>query len=821
MADKKLIFRNKYGQNNFGIYHYLDGNTNDNYYDSDSIPIQYDKFSGKDLYTTSVGNEINEAIMSSEMRSSISSAFDALQYVGESFLKINKLIIKNSDVNSDINDVYFNVYILSHAFSPLKSAAGEFYGYDDLLSAVKKTPTEVLPQPALFWNQHGPDYDEGESPGNIINNETIFTSFDLLNNAANVVLPNTSTEQHYANFDPKETLLIDTTGGGEQQQTNIFQEDGIYNPIYIAVHMDGDMDTTYDKSRNENLCVYEISPEELFDWNGVTPQGAIKTLDLVAPAICRQSDDQDYTHAWSAKELSITVNTTGGSQVQYTDENGVVQGNYNPPDEFKKYLDQITPALGVNMSTPPNQEQLDSLILNMFPNRQINGEVSYNSSVDLVADIYYGSRIADYLPVVNVNTRNISNQKINNFQAYYESQEDRAYTSSPSNVELKFYSTLHPLPITDDSVNGGYYFDYFDFIYTLYDSSDYFVEYGGDDDLGFELENRLKFTGTDVTYHRVYWEGSGYANSTTNIAISNDVGYMYLVVDWNDRNNKYKSIEDVLVDWPRTISELGKKQKQNLYYIKNIHSTINNNYNTPGIKNIKSIMFSYNDVSLVEPLRWKLVTTRIFLDIPVNEFPDFGEVGGSDYITIPWPYTTPIIGGVSQGSKYLKSIDETLSGGTIGDLDIIDENFLVTAQEEDELGQNIEKMDLEQVRFFNQSYDLNKLLNIPIEPANGYYIAPYTDNGYWDGETNSFSEETSVGQIFINDNLDLKLKSNCQLEFNTGNLTNKSIDDSSGKGNKGLLIGDYKVKKIAKGQPMRRDSFIKVPKKTSNKNGAL
>ena len=117
-------------------------------------------------------------------------------------------------------------------------------------------------------------------------------------------------------------------------------------------------------------------------------------------------------------------------------------------------------------------------------------------------------------------------------------------------------------------------------------------------------------------------------------------------------------------------------------------------------------------------------------------------------------------------------------------------------------------MDLEQV-------------NIPIEPANGYYIAPYTDNGYWDGETNSFSEETSVGQIFINDNLDLKLKSNCQLEFNTGNLTNKSIDDSSGKGNKGLLIGYYKVKKIAKGQPMRRDSFIKVPKKTSNKNGAL
>ena len=47
------------------------------------------------------------------------------------------------------------------------------------------------------------------------------------------------------------------------------------------------------------------------------------------------------------------------------------------------------------------------------------------------------------------------------------------------------------------------------------------------------------------------------------------------------------------------------------------------------------------------------------------------------------------------------------------------------------------------------------------------------------------------------------------------------ILDSSGNSNKGMLIGDYKVKKVRKGEPMRRDSFIKVPKKTDNKKGAL
>ena len=78
-------------------------------------------------------------------------------------------------------------------------------------------------------------------------------------------------------------------------------------------------------------------------------------------------------------------------------------------------------------------------------------------------------------------------------------------------------------------------------------------------------------------------------------------------------------------------------------------------------------------IDYVEPLRWKLVTTRIFLDLPSTEFPDFNELGGNDYTTIPWPNTNPVIGGISQDSKYLKSVQDTLSGGKVGNQDIIDE----------------------------------------------------------------------------------------------------------------------------------------------------
>ena len=214
--------------------------------------------------------------------------------------------------------------------------------------------------------------------------------------------------------------------------------------------------------------------------------------------------------------------------------------------------------------------------------------------------------------------------------------------------------------------------------------------------------------------------------------------------------------------------------------------------------------------------RWKLITSRIYLDIPPSQYPDFSDVGGSEYSTIPWPFTTAIIGGVSEDSKYKTSIQKTLSGGKIGEFDIIDEKFLINDLQNDELGKSIRKLDLEQCRYFNTSYSIYDLLNINAIQNN--QIISF-DN--YDGEVNKFPEESSVGQIFINDNVDSDLKENCKLELNTGELTDKTILDTSGNANKGLLIGDYKVKKNNKGQPMRRDSFIKVAKKTGNSKGAL
>ena len=83
-----------------------------------------------------------------------------------------------------------------------------------------------------------------------------------------------------------------------------------------------------------------------------------------------------------------------------------------------------------------------------------------------------------------------------------------------------------------------------------------------------------------------------------------------------------------------------------------------------------------------------------------------------------------------------------------------------------------------------------------------------------------FSEETSVGEIFINENIDNDLINNCKIELNCGYEYKKFIDDTGNQANKGMLIGDYKINKRKKGIKMQRNSFIKVPKK-SKKDGAL
>ena len=761
---KKRLIRNKPRQNELGVYTYKDDNLNTDYLDSDSLPIRYDKFEGKDLSSVSIGDTLNEYILDSYIQelNGVTDGVDnnnnpkpvtRLRYEGQNFVEINSVTIKNRGVNTRINDVYFRFYIFSSLYYDPFTANGTARSAADFLNST--TGVHQGDIPAGFYYQGGPNYGENGEPGDglfqdiriledfssinklseseydantgtgkFVDIETDYDGQEIVTDTEIVV---NGTNRSRDGFDPRQTMLIRTLapeGGitldgvtydeGEDistrgapyippgNLTTIFQEDGTPNNVYIALFMDGDMNPKRgpDRSRDETLNIWTINPEELFDSAG---GGKVTVLEWDDADIEKFNHSAEKTAAFSATKLKVTINTIGGIR-----EDDIT---YNPPAEYKT-MDELTVIPPISRY---NSEMIDELILDMNPSREIlKQELDVRPYGDerVTYGRYLDGMFADYIPIPRVELLS-DTFDTRDFQIYYEDMDDRLLMSAPTTVNLTFDVGLNPEPnITIDP----YYFRT--------------VQEKWND---IELVDRYSVTGQDI---RVYGEeGDELTNNPLEIISNND--YMFFVIDWNDVDNIYQTMDDVMAEWPESLAELVERRKNNLYYPKVINRNVyggfrnylKHNYSTPGMKRIKSIMFSHTtDTNItdgifkgtegyenpIEPLRWKLVTTTIFVDIPSNEFPDFGQLGGDDYNTIPWPYTTPIIGGISGDSKYSKSISNILGGGKIGDLDIIDETFLIQAKENDELGKNIEKLDLEQCRYFNTGdYDINRLLNIP------------------------------------------------------------------------------------------------------------
>ena len=981
MAIKKYLISGQPKYTDISQYNFDDAEQNITYINSNSLPQNSDKFQNKDLQTTSYGHALNEQIIARN-----------LFFSGSSFIKIDKLRIDNTGVNYKTKNIKVEVYLFSQQSFvnddrndsntlPQDASYGKF---TSILN-----PSGVSDNPYQIYSETFSNKKAKKGLGNIENLEgvEIVTNINDRANLAIGDLPGSTFEDTSLSTADEDTVgLIDST---------------TLNPLYIAVWMRGNAKRWWGTDRRKRrLQVFQINNMELYDSEGSGRVNEISFDNASYSTTGGGGKGGAEAAAFKVSSLRLVVNTRAGEGgVEITSGDEAVIENVLSSVEF------ISPV-NYYISNNLYMGKFSTNFLQTSPNRQLINDDDYGvSQTDIFPDYFPLTHIRVVETLGGLNNDVIQND--DDLQTYHNDIQS-INASVPVNI-------------------------------------------------GFSLQ---MVSPTDFS--------TGYPQQDlTNPTDDNPAGnYFYFVIDWNDIDDKFTTIDDYLDSKPETLEELEEKQSNNLYNfrlqngdgIDDLNGPILNNlYTTPGIKTIKIIVFSYDETNN-QTGRWKLVKSRFYLNEPLYKYPDFGEVGGSDYTTIPWPYTTPIIGGVDGNSKYKKSVQNTLSSGKIGDSDIIDEKFLINDLENDEMGKTIIKFDLEQIRYFNKDYNMNTLLGVnsinydgfrpynyiiespnEIEDVlfenithNNYYgtsnqwfgelessgnrtgtdlyeqqkynddsrgihikytadaisgntwtffkyqrkdlnnsLKTYEEGGteytfevdirfnefssnapisyvfrtanrandygysyrqgdfsngnlhfyrgdegvysdsslqnklgdygdwitiketrklisnysssvedgyvdgfpnmefltnnwynnswdegssgdavldfdirnpimlpteiyeetdynllnqdriYWDGEINKFSEETSVGQIFIDDNLDLDLKQSCKLELNTGELTGKSILDTSGNSNKGLLIGDYKVKKVKKGQSMRRDSFIKVPKKTNNKNGAL
>tara|TARA_R100000995_G_scaffold18088_3_gene7356 strand:- start:3096 stop:5360 length:2265 start_codon:yes stop_codon:yes gene_type:complete len=754
VAQIKKILFDKPNQSDISQYNFDENTDNFNYNNSTSLPENNDKFQNKDLFTNCVGNIINEGIIEKN-----------LAFEGNSFIQIDNLFIKNTGVSGTTINNKVNIWIFSE----------KAYGGDptqDGYSTVKDNMKDEW----KFYYEKFDSQDENSEIGNV----TAVEGIPIVSNFG-VVSPSPA----LGDFPGIKWDIDDVTDDNgpftlssisePDLLTTIFNQ-GEYNPIYIVIKTQGDKDQWWpinSDERKRKYSIFKINNEDLFQKSENDYQGSTFQTTFTSPTATKTGEGGSGAtkSPWSVSSLKLTINTSAGGKNSFSDSS-----------EYQNIIPSVLPKLTVNENIFNSFDWL--LFLN--PTLQLDNTQDPDYPNTILSKGFY--RHPDFIPITTFGFSQ-NNQLGNTYvdlQSYYNDLNSIAKSSSPLNVTFN----IDFKGIDGDDLKHYYSYDSYSELIDEEDDSDF------------------------------------------PIGVVGDQLFYYFVIDWDDVEDKFKTLDDWLDSRPNNEFDYLEKQNQNLYKVKRINYTqgtnnglLSNVYTTPGIKNVKFIMISIFDGNGqnnwspdFEVGRWKLCTSRIYLDIPSNQYPDFSVVGGSDYTTLPWPYTTLIIGGVDKNSKYKISVQDTLSGGKIGNLDIIDEKLLINDIENDEMGKSVESMDLEQIRYFNTSYGMYDLLGI--DAVINSELIQY--NGfYYDGEVNKFSEESSVGQIFISDNMDLNLKQSCKLELNVGEVTAKSIVDSSGNSNKGLLMGDYKVKKIRKGEPMRRDSFIKVPKKTSNRKGAL
>lgn len=727
MAKKHLILNQpKFGD--LSQYNYDDTTDDFDYDNSNGLPINNDKFQNKDLYTNAVGSDLNNAIIERNLKPQ-----------GISSIKIDKIFIENV-VSHDVINIDIRGYLFSYnQFNNIINT-----GYDSINNALADEGEVVN---SRFFRHTRSTLTENSDLGNLTNVEgqTIISNLSTEPPTLGDGLPGQDGYNDGAGYDYNNLSIIDVLN--LETMVTRFIDENAFNPLFLVIWMKGDSDRWYEiDERKKRFQVFKIPNLDLFDTDdGGNPVGKVTTFekeDLSNYSTTGGEADSgdswyqgnvDHSAAFRVRDLQITITTLAAAKNTFDDS-----------DNYQQYFDLVLPKITFNsdITNPIN-------FLNISPNNQLNNSDSPGED--------YSETFSEYFPKTNIGfydskTKNLQTNYLD-LQSFYENNPILSLqTSAPATIglDVSFVNTTDLLMET--AVVGDYFYfiidwdDNTDKIKTLDDwlinrpnnlievselqEEDLYIPqralqggeqiiYASDsypspnpyelfsDSLGFEQQGNMPpFLNASIPTATQACIELGYTgeNNFQSNASSTPPGNVY----WDDVEQQWDT-----VDIPSAyITNLDCLTPDTMVTTEIEGAVLNHTYTTPGIKTIKSIVFSY-DEETNQIGRWKLLKSRFYLDIPINQYPDFGEVGGSDYTTIPWPYTTPVIGGVDKDSKYKKSVQDTLSSGKIIDVDLIDEKFLINDLENDELGKSIKEMDLEQVRYLNTGfYDIYSLLNI-------------------------------------------------------------------------------------------------------------
>ena len=221
-------------------------------------------------------------------------------------------------------------------------------------------------------------------------------------------------------------------------------------------------------------------------------------------------------------------------------------------------------------------------------------------------------------------------------------------------------------------------------------------------------------------------------------------------------------------------------------------------YETPGVKTIKAIVFRTTQFEQ-EIFETKLVTTNIVVNDGLTNAQNFSIFGGTNFNFLPLSENKKeaFLGGLSSDSDYHKSLLNMRKDDDFVQEDYLAKNSIsqyLKKYRDGEYGEFPGQIDLGTTRVFSKPKDIyNFITDDRLE---------IVDNDF-KLDSVKLPINTLATNIFIDDE-DLKI------DFNPSEVEFLTIQNQVGTGDKGILVGDYKLKQEENAR-ITKESLPDVP----------
>ena len=288
--------------------------------------------------------------------------------------------------------------------------------------------------------------------------------------------------------------------------------------------------------------------------------------------------------------------------------------------------------------------------------------------------------------------------------------------------------------------------------------------------------------------------------------------YRYTVIQWGDEKSLLTDDMILNSEYFTLYTSEEVPSPDNFYYkriINNRNKQLNftmdsfHTYNTPGVKNLKIIVYRYDSTGNVL-IQTTLVTKNIVINDGALLSQDFSIFGGTDFNFLPIRDNQAIIGGFDEDSKFNNSVSKIVK-----DDNFVEEDYLERVSSKDYiqkfnsglLGKIPGQLDLSQTRVFTESRDIYDFI--------GGNKLEWINNGSGSLPLNSLATD-----IFIRDE-------KCVVDLNPANSEFKIIQNQMGTKEQGILVGDYKVNQPKDGRVQKQGVMQTPLLETNNDNQAF